>query len=162
MADGFQTAVTATGPAAGAPGMEYDCGFNDVVTKQAQEDIPFGRYVVFTAEGSCELPDSLAEITANDGGVALIDASKPSGVGYLAGDPVRVLRAGRVWVQTEQTVAQSNPAFVRGLIATTEKKGEFRADADTANAVAAPNVNFYIGCTGAGLAVVTVNQPKGT
>jgi len=159
MPDGFQTSVTSTGPAAGAPGMEYDCGFNDVVTKRAISAIPFGRYVVFTAEGDCKLPASLAEITANDGGVALIDPSKPSTVGYLAGDPVRVLRSGRVWIETDQTVAQSNPAFVRGVGG---NEGKFRADADTANAVAAPNTQFYIGVTGAGLAVVTVNQPKGT
>jgi hypothetical protein len=159
MPDYFQTSVSATGPAAGAAGMEYDSGFNDVVTKRAIAAIPFGRYVVFTAEGDCKLPASLAEITANDGGVALIDPSKPSQVGYLAGDPVRVMVRGRVWVETDQTVAQSNPAFVRGLVA---DFGKFRADADTANAVAAPNTQFFIGVTGAGLAVVTVNHPKGT
>lgn len=162
MATAIQSSVTSTGPAAGAPGMEYDCGFNDVVTGRAAEDIPFGRYVVRSAEGDWELPDSLAEITANDGGVALIDATAKSGVGYLSGDAIRVLVRGRVWVQTEQTVAQSDPAFVRGLIATTEVKGAFRADADTANAVAAPGCNYFIGVTGVGLAVVTVNHPKGT
>lgn len=162
MADGFQTSVALGGPAAGAPGMEYDCGFNDVVSKRAAEAIPFGAYVVFSAAGDCELPDTLAEITANDGGVALIDPSKPSGVGYLAGDPVRVLVCGRVWVATEQTVAQSDPAFVRAIATPPELQGAFRADADTSDAVAAPGCNYFIGATGVGLAVVTVNHPKGT
>jgi hypothetical protein len=162
MASAIQSSVTSTGPAAGAPGLEYDIGFSDVVSKAAAEAIPFGAYVVFTAEGICELPDSLAEITANDGGVALIDNSKASGVGYVAGDPVRVLVRGRVWVATEGTVAQSNPAFVRAIATPPELQGAFRADADTTDAVAAPGCNFFIGCTGAGLAVVTVNHPKGT
>lgn len=162
MPDGFQTSVSATGPAAGRPGMEYDCAFNDVVTRRAAEAIPFGAYVVFSAAGDCELPDTLAEITANDGGVALEDAVKATGVGYAAGDPVRVLVRGRVWVQTEQTVLQSDPAFVRAIATPPELQGAFRADADTTDAVAAPGCNYFIGCTGAGLAVVTVNHPKGT
>lgn len=161
MPSAIQTSVTTT-PAVGIPGLEYDAGFNDVVTRRATVDIPFGRYVVFNAEGDCKLPTTLAEITTNDGGVALADNSKTTGLGYLTNNPVRVLTMGRVWVQTEGTVAQSDPAFVRAVIATTEKQGEFRADADTAGAVAAPGVNFYIGVTGVGLAVVTVNRPKGT
>ncbi len=161
MPSAIQASVTAS-PAAGSPGLEYDAGYSDVVTRRATTDIPFGRYVVFNAEGDCKLPATLAEITNNDGGVALSDNAKTTGLGYLINDPVRVLVRGRVWVQTEGTVAQSDPAFVRAIIATTEKQGEFRADAATAGAVAAPGVNFYIGVTGVGLAVVTVNHPKGT
>jgi len=163
MATAIQSAVTVSGPPAGSPGLEYDSGFNDVVTKRAIAGIPFGSYVVFTAEGDCKLPASLAEITANDGGVALFDSTAKSGVGYLANDPVRVLVGGRVWVQTEGTVAQSDPAFVRGVAgAGGSILGLFRADADTSSAVAAPGCNYFIGVTGAGLAVVTVNHPKGT
>ncbi len=143
--------------------MEYDAGFSDVVTKRAIAAIPFGSYVVFTAEGDCKLPATIAEITANDGGVALIDSTARSGVGYVATDTVRVLVRGRVWVTTEATVAQSDPAFVRGVAgAGGSVLGLFRADADTASAVAAPNTQYFIGTTGAGLAVVTVNHPKGT
>lgn len=162
MATAIQSSVTAGGPAAGAPGMEYDCAFSDVVTRRAAEAIPFGAYVVLSAEGDCELPDTLAEITANDGGVALIDSTAKSGVGYLAGDPVRVLVRGRVWVATEQTVAQSDPAFVRAIATLPELQGAFRADADGTDAVAAPGCSYFIGVTGVGLAVVTVNHPKGT
>lgn len=161
MATAIQSSV-ASAPAAGRAGMEYDCAFNDVVSRRAAEAIPFGAYVVFTAEGDCELPDSLAEITGNDGGVALEDMTKATGVGYAAGDPVRVLVRGRVWVDTEQTVAQSDPAFVRAIAAGGEKQGAFRADADGTDAVAAPGCNYFIGVTGAGVAVVTVNHPKGT
>ncbi len=156
-----QTSVTIT-PPLGYAGLEYDCGFNDVVTKAAADPIPFGRYVVFTAEGTCELADSLTEIAQNDGGVALRDDSKPSGAGYAVGDPVRVLVRGRVWVDVEQAVAQSNPAFVRAIAAGAEQQGVFRADADGTDAVAAPNTNFFIGSTGPGLAVVSLNVPQGT
>ena len=159
--DAVQTSIPIA-PALGQPGLEYDIGFNDVVTKAAADPIPFGRYVVFTAEGTCELADSLAEITANDGGVALRDDSKPSGAGYAVGDPVRVLVRGRVWVEVEQAVAQSNPAFVRAVAAGAEQQGVFRADADGADAVAAPNTNFFLGSTGPGLAVVSLNVPQGT
>jgi hypothetical protein len=156
-----QTSVPIT-PALGQPGLEYDLAFNDVVTKAAADPIPFGRYVVFTAEGTCELPDTLAEVTGNDGGVALRDDSKPSGTGYAVGDPVRVLVRGRVWVEVEQAVAQSNPAFVRAVAAGNEQQGVFRADADGTDAVATPNTNFFLGSTGAGLAVVSLNVPQGT
>jgi hypothetical protein len=156
-----QTSVSAK-PAVGRPGLELDSSVNDKVSWIAQEDIPFGRYVVQTTEGYCELPDSLAEITGNDGGVALIDPNLPSGEGYKQGDVVTVLRRGRVWVETEEAVTANSPAFVRAIVTGEEQQGAWRSDADGTDAVAPNRTSFIKGNSAAGLAVVELISPQGT
>lgn len=137
----IQTSVASKAPD-GMPGLEYDSMDNDIVTKIAAEIIPFGVGVVFTAEQTCELPDATGEVTGQGGwGVALIDPNLPTGsTGYQIGDPVRVITRGRVWVLTEEALANTDPPFMRfasGGGGT--QKGAFRNDADTATAVQAPN-----------------------
>jgi hypothetical protein len=147
-----QTSYTES-PAAGAPGQEYDCAFSDVVSWTADEAIPFGAYVVESREGGCELPDSSGEITGNKGGIALIDGSLPSGVGYQIGDQVRVLRKGRAFVLSDETLAKGDTLFVRHTSgAGGTQKGSFRNDADTATAATPVGVSIFKG--GAANAVV--------
>jgi len=156
MVDYVQTSISANA-AAGAPGQVYDLGGPrpDIVSKRAQEPIAFGSYVSFIGE-DCELSDTTGEVTGRQGGIALIDQSKPSGAGYVAGDMVRVMRKGRVWVATEQQVTAQASAFTR--FAGTGAQGAWRADADTANAVAAPTTNYFL-VIDAATAVVEINQP---
>lgn len=149
-----QTTVT-TVPALGLPGEPFDIGPRDVVTKIASEAITFGSYVCFDTEDHCELADTTGEVTGRQGGVALRDPSHASGVGYAAGDPVMVMRKGRVIVAVESAVTAGGSAFVR--FSGTGAQGAFRVDADTSNAVAAPTASYFIG--GSTLAVVEINQP---
>ena len=148
-----QTSVTTT-PAIGLPGEPYDIGPRDVVTKIATEAIPFGSYVSFTDDEHCELSDSTGEVTGRQGGIALRDPSHASGVAFVAGDPVPVMRKGRCTVAVESAVTAGGSAFVR--FSGTGAQGAFRVDADTSNAVAAPKCTYFFG--GSTLAVVEINQ----
>lgn len=140
-----QTNVLSAAPI-GVPGKEYDCSFSDVVTKIATENIPFGAWVGFTADGVCELPDSAGEVTgAAGGGIALIDHNKGS-VGYLAGDAVRVMVRGRVFALAEEPLALGDTLFVRHTSgAGGTQKGALRNDADTATASTPALAKVFLG-----------------
>jgi hypothetical protein len=157
-----QTTIT-NDPTIGAPGMLYDSeGQKDVVSCRAQEAIPFGAYVRIIG-GECELADSSAEVTADDGGVALHGHNVPTGVGYAAGDMVPVLRSGRVWVTTEDAIANGAQPFIRFTTNSGNVQGNWRgADADTARAVQKPGITMYRGNGAAGLAVVQLNGRVGS
>lgn len=161
-----QTSVA--NPALAKPGMLVDGGFTDIVSKIASEDIPFGVAVALSGD-YCELPDTSLEVTGM-AGIALHDASKPSGGsvvnggtvtgGYRTGDIVRVLRQGRVWVQVANTVAIGDvpnvryagvPIVSRGELGNTSTASE--TDAELASA------RFESAATVGNLAIVNINQP---
>lgn len=155
-ASAVQTSV-AIHPDLGLPGQEYDSGPKRVLTKIATETIKFGKYVVYTGE-TCELADSVAEITPGRGGVALRDPLKPNGY-YESGDEVAIMVEGLVWVPVEETVGATDTVFVRfGGATAAEEVGFFRNDADgvtsAANAANPPGILFEKG--GASVAVVRV------
>jgi len=140
MASAVQTVVTIN-PLAGAPGLEYDDSFSDVVSWIATVAIPFGVLVYESAEGKATLPTATGNVTAGRTGIALIDHSKASGVGYEIGDAVRVMKRGRVWIRSEEALAFGDTLFVRfadGAGGTQE--GAFRNDADTATASTPINI----------------------
>lgn len=151
-----QTTMTAE-PAIGLPGQIYDSGvFHDIVTCIAQEDIPFGCWCRINGQYA-ELPDSTGEVTGKTGGVAVRDPSRPSGVGYKTGDVMQVLKTGRIWITTEQAIGNQVAPFVRFATGTGTQKGAWRADADTATAVALPNAHMYR-AAGVGLGVVELGK----
>lgn len=148
----------AEAPAAGQPGLPYDMQDADIVSWICDEDVPFGMWVAETVEGHCELPDSSAEITGNAGGIALRDSSRASGEGYKAGEPVRVMRRGRVWVGNEEALAKGDTLFVRFAAgAGGSQKGALRNDADTASAATPSGARLYLG-GGINLAVLELTQ----
>lgn len=156
MATAVQTTIT-NDPAIGMPGMIYDSEDHDSISCVAQEDIPFGAVVRVSGQ-YCELPDSSAEVTTGEVGVALHDPVKVGG--YKTGDIVAVMRRGRVWVATEQAVAAQADPFVRFAAgAGGANKGAIRNDADTATAVAPAGMSVYRGVGGAGLAVLQLAYP---
>jgi hypothetical protein len=142
MASAVQTAV-AVKPAVGAPGLEYDVGFSHVESWIATVAIPFGALVYESAEGKATLPTATGHVTGGRTGIALIDHSKASGVGYEIGDAVRVLRRGCAFVLNEEALAFGDTLFVRfgdGAGGTVE--GSFRNDADTGTASTPPNMQL--------------------
>jgi len=141
-----QTAVAANA-VIGLPGDAYDGAVHDMVTKIAAEVIPFGVWVAFTAEGTCELPDATGEVTAiHGGGVAMRDPNLATATaGYAVGDPVRVMTRGRIFVLAEEAVVITDTPFARFATGTGTQLGAFRNDADTATAVAAPETRFFKG-----------------
>jgi hypothetical protein len=150
-------------------GMLADSGDTDKGTKLATSVIPFGVGVVKRASPAdgveqCGVPTATADVTARPRGIAIHDVTRrgPQGGlagGYEIGDPVSYLKQGRIWVVVEGTVTQDSAAFCRfaagagGTIL-----GAFRADADTATAVAFPTAVFRTGNIN-GLAELEVNLP---
>lgn len=94
-------------------GMVADDGDLDYITLVAEEDIPFGRVVELDSTGQkCHLPKLAA--LGKVGGISVYPTTKtPNSVsaanallnlgGYAAGEEVRVLRKGRIWVETAGT-----------------------------------------------------------
>lgn len=156
MSSAVQTAV-AVNPAIGAPGLEYDDSFSDVVTLIATVAIPFGVLVYESAEGKCALPTATGNVTGGTPGISLIDHMKASGVGYEVGDPVRVMKRGRVWILTEEQLAFGDTLFSRFAAGTGTQKGAFRNDADTTTASTPPNMKLLRAGT-AVLAAVSIGD----
>jgi len=155
MSDAVQTTVD-TNPVLGTAGELYDDSpVQDIVTRIAAVDIPFGAYVHFTANGQCTLPGASGDITDGLGGIAIRDSGKPTGgVGYPAGSPVMVLEKGRVWVSTESAVALGSTPYIRYTAATGEPVGGIGGTTDSGKNVQAVNARIWKGNTAAGLAVL--------
>lgn len=142
-----------------------------IISRWANTDIPFGRFVVFkTASGadSCDLPSVTTDITAGRQlGIAVYDPAKEpnSANGYKAGQMVQIVRRGYIWMLTETDVTEGNSVFVRfaqvSNTGTNPAIGKVRKDADTADAVALPNGSavFRTTLAAAGLAIVELNLP---
>ena len=146
----------AADPAIGMPGRIYDSGtFHDIVTLKAQEALPFGTVVRINGE-YCELPDNSGEVTGNQLGVVVADASSAAADnGYPANHPcVAVLKTGRIWAASETALANDARPFVRFAVGTASQQGAIRNDADTASAVqVAQGIKVYCGNAAAGLVV---------
>lgn len=144
MPSAVQTSVTVN-PLAGMPGLEYDDSYSDIITWIATVAIPFGRLVYESAEGKAALPTATGNVTGGRVGIALIDHSKPTQVGYEVGDAVRVLIRGRAWVATEEALAFGDTLFARFAAGTASTLGAFRNDADTATCSTPPNIRLLRG-----------------
>jgi hypothetical protein len=152
MSTAIQTTVTRT-PALGNPGQEADGSNSEIVSKVAAVDIPFGSYVEINGE-TCGLPVDTGHVTQIGRGIALLDQSKASGVGYKAGDLVNVMVRGKAIVATEMAVVANTIPFVR--FTAPGALGAFRADADTAKAVQPTGMWYRTPTPGAGVAIVEI------
>lgn len=141
--------------AAGAPGMLYDNAENDIVTCIATEAIPFGADVVINGT-TCSLPAAATDVTAKNNGIAILSQTLASGLGYLAGMPVSVLRAGRVWVQTEDAAAAGAAVNVR-YVAGGNGKGAVTGAAIASTTAVHQSAKYFLGNSAAGLAVVQLD-----
>ena len=163
-----QTAVN--DPAAGRFGQAYDMGPQDVVTGVSAEVIPYGRAVSYSAaNGVIKLPAAGTDVTDVTKllGIARMTQAKESGIvaadpaQYEIGEAVNVLRKGRIWVYTEVTCAVTDSVYIRYTAdGATKLPGMFLISNPGAAALApASMMKWFKGRTGAGLAVVEVNNP---
>lgn len=160
---GVQASVGTT-PAAGVPGMQYDCNDFNIITRIATTVIPFGSLVTIVGE-NCAVPAVTGDVTTNLIGIALLDPDKPSGgsltasVGYAIGDPVRVMRAGRCWVTPEEGTATAGAVpFGRFTVNAALVPGGIRSDVDSGKAVAIPFAHYLTTAFGT-VAVLELNLP---
>lgn len=156
MPDYVQTAVAASA-AIGLPGELYDSGPHDIVSKIVTETTPFGVWVAFTADDTCELADSETEVSSRRGGIALRDPVKATqGSGYAAGDCAQVLVDGRCFALNEATVAISDAVYVRVTTTGSEQKGAMRADSDGGDGFSPIGARWFRGGTTTSRAVIEV------
>ncbi len=149
--------------AKGLAGQIADIGPSDVITRinQSGGSVPFGIFVTKgSAEGTAVPPAATDQVTGPAGlGVVLRSHTQPQGEGYAAGDPMPVMKKGRVWVPVEDAVTAESAAFVRFAVNTTEQLGAFRSDADVDKAVALPGAKFVTNAAAGELALLDLNLP---
>lgn len=169
-----QTSYSVDVPALGPEGSLNNSAPSDVMgTKIAKTDIKFGRLCVYkTASGSpfADLPTQTGEITAGTAlGVSLWDPVKmqtvipgaTSGL-YAAGEPIALVRKGRVTVNCEVSCVEGASVFVRFTSdgGSNTDLGTFRHDADSGKAVALPSAVWRSTITsGGGKAEIELNLP---
>jgi hypothetical protein len=165
-------AVGKLGLLAYAENTKKSTGYSDAV-------IPYGRLVVYDAANEkVKLPAAATDIldansesrpvigvviatqdienqVANTLGVA--NANVPA---YPIGFALPILRDGDIWVWAEEAVVLTDQVFVRHTASGNNKPGNFRQDADTANAALLNGAKFVTETTGAGLVVVRLNLPQ--
>lgn len=105
------------------PGQSADTGHSDVISRLAEQDIPFGVLLVpgTDADDQCLVPTSAAEVTNGVAlGVAMYDPSKPpednsSDFGWNDEESVSIKQKGRVWVRCDAaaSITANSAAYVR-------------------------------------------------
>ena len=106
------------------------------------------------------MPTTSAQVTGLAGlGVTLRSHTQDQEEGYSDGDPMPVIKKGRVWVPVEDAVTAESAAFVRFVAAGAEQLGAFRSDADGTDAVALPGAKFVSDAEAGGLALLDLNLP---
>jgi hypothetical protein len=160
-------------------GMLADAAENNIVSRYSDNVAPFGRCVVRdTVDGKVKLPAAILEILDGNGesrpveGIVVMsqaieeqpentlgvaDANVPA---YPAQYAFSVMRKGTVWVWSEQAVSPTDQVFVRAIASGDEKPGNFRKDADTANAAQLKGARFASTTTGAGLVLLEIDLPQ--
>jgi hypothetical protein len=141
--------------------------FRDIVSRLAQADIPFGRFVTRHTAGDDDqvrLPALTGEVTATGVGFAIVDVSiEAATVGggdgtWEAEDSVPVMRRGRIVLVPEDDVTAGDPVFVRFTAGGAgETPGRVRSDIDGGDAVQLPGAFFVEDALAGELCVVDVN-----
>jgi hypothetical protein len=173
----FETAATQTAfaysPYGGIPGTPYDSqssldGLD--ASRIAGASVAFGRLVACTAAAPTECAVVSSQATVDRAiGISLTSNQYPSGgVGYPAGQPVRIARQGMYHVKAEMAYADLAAVYVRITTASGvgdgSDLGQFRADADGGKAVLVRNarwrsLNGVVAAAGAG--VIEINFQPG-
>lgn len=150
----------------GVPGQLADTANNTPNSKLAAAVVPFGTFVCRRATPAdpvshCANPEVAGSVTARAIGIALkSEMQGSSGTGYAINDGVAILTKGKCYVNVEGVVTDGQDLFVRFAAgAGGSQLGAFRADADTATAVALPGLKARQTTTGAGLCLVEINLP---
>lgn len=137
-------------------------GSKDIESRAAEEAFDCGIFVVAGASGStCQKITAAGEVVSHKLlGVAIYQAvvapnKGGSGLRYVAGDMVPILKKGRVWVKVvEAAVTADSLPYIK------HTTGEIRGTADAgATIVPASMVKVLIGADPGGVALVEVNLP---
>jgi len=79
--------------------------------------------------------------------------------GYVLESAMSVMRKGRIYVQTEDAVADGGSVYVRHVAGAGETLGSVRSDADGSDADILPGAAFRKTTSAAGISIVELNLP---
>lgn len=132
--------------AAAVEGAVVDGTLKNMVSGAAEVSIPFGRIVTRGTTGDeVKLPTSSAEVLlALGASVRMQDDTADSldVLNYEIGRNVSILDLGSMYLRAEDAVTAGGDVFVRFVAGGGEFLGRVRSDADTADAVALPGLEF--------------------
>jgi len=131
--------------------------------------IPFGVCVIQDIQNQDKacLPIASTDITTVGKalGVTILNPvaeqnyGSAGGVGYPIGEPMSVMRKGRIYVRVEQIVNPYDQAYVRYVADAGEQLGAFRKDADTSDAAALPTAYYRTYAAANGISLLELNLP---
>lgn len=130
-----------------------------IVTKAAEEAIPFGKAVVKgTGDTGVKLPTSASDMML---GVAAysVDATNLNDGAYAAGDVVAVVDTGIVVVYVEEAVNIGDAVRIRHTANDTKLPGNFAKTADAGKTAVVSNAYWKSETTDAGYAKLYVHGP---
>lgn len=137
-----------------------DAGFTNKVSRVSAAVISFGVGLSIGADGKVLIP---AATGSQFEGVAMMKHKAQSNALGLArydiGEAISTLRKGRIWVFAEEAVDPTDAVFLRHTVNGGLIPGDFRTDADTANADQITNAKWVSVLTAAGLAILEINMP---
>ncbi len=138
-----------------------DAGFNDKVGANSAAAVKFGLGLDILATGLVAIPAATGFLFHGVSIQIARDIDRVTGIAqYDQGDEISILKRGRIWVFSEQAVNPTLAVFLRHTINAALLPGDFRVDADTANADDVSAFARWVSVTtAAGLAIVELNIP---
>lgn len=159
-----QTTAPAVNMTAGEDGLHTEDGPTHIESGvNASASMFFGRLACHDSatQGALKRPAAGADVTNLSAGVVVRRLTKVTDPtlalpGYAAKDSIPYLKKGKIWVRVESGVTRNAGAFARH---TGGNEGQFRHDADTANATAVPTAFYRTSATAGNLALLEINLP---
>lgn len=105
----------------------------------------------------CRLPRQATDVTANFLGVTRADTAREANAGsiYQNRSAVSIKAIGRIWVRSEDAIAENGDVYCRYADASANYGlGSFRSDADTSDAAQVPNAKCRVAADAGGLALI--------
>jgi hypothetical protein len=155
-------------PTVGTPGQPVTMGSVETgedETYIAGEALSFGRVVMAAAATPNVVKYATTEAELARAVGVTVAAFNGTGTGYASGQPVRVMRRGRIYMQCENAMADRQVPYVRVVAASSEFLGIVRGNADSTDCFTCPNLQVRSSggvITGASAAVaIDVNFSAG-
>jgi hypothetical protein len=130
-----------------------------IITKVAEEAIPFGRAVVKgTGDNGVKLPSSGTDIMLGVAGFST-EASDFNNGSYAQYDQIAVVDTGVVVVYVEEAVNIGDPVRIRHTASTGKYPGSFAKTADPGKTAVVSNAQWRSRTSSAGYAILYVHGP---
>ncbi len=145
----------------GVKGGLADAGYTDIVHGVSDVAVAFGLGLEKSSTGLVRIPAATGFLF---GGIAIMkhkaQDNAATNAQYDAEQAIPVIRKGRIYVNAEQAVNPTLPVFLRHTVNGGSIPGDFRIDADTANADDISAFAQWVSVTTSpGIAILEVHLP---